>query len=496
MIEPRRDRGRAGSSPAVPTTLARALGSGEWGIWVASDLMAGLKAIDEARPAYELARKFYDGDVDEVFTSARLRLLFADQAGQYRMNLAKTPVNAVVNRLEIAAVSVQGSAEQTQLLADRVWTANQMDLEAPDIHLGTCEFGDYYLIVWDGDEDGTVDMFGNSPLNCRMMYDPDNPRRKRYLIKVRKVGKRRRATLYYADRVERYTTVRDDVTGEAETDWEEYVDHDGDAWPIPNPYGAVPAFHFRTGRPYGLPLHLGAYGPQNAINKLVATQMGTVDYAGAPQRYALQDRPAASDDSVAADFGDEGTEVDGQAEGEQYQAGPATVWLMKGVKGVGQFAVAEPKTFLDPLELYVRLMAQITEMPLHLFDPGGDQPSGESRRTADTTLVKKVRYLTLSLVATWADALEFALKVLDVAARVDVRYANPDSVDSVEGWQVTAAKVAAGVPLRQALLEAGYTAAQLDEWGIPAFAGQAPPTVEQDQTAEPDPASGDQDVAA
>ena len=458
--------------------------------------MAGLKAIQEARPAYDEAKSMYEGDVAEVFASERLRVLFADSSGKYRMNLAKTPVNAVVNRLEIAAVTVRGSAEQTQLLAERVWADNQMDLEAPDLHRGACEFGDYYVIVWDGDEDGTVDLFGNSPLSCRMMYDPDNPRRKRYLIKVRQEGKRRRATLYYRDRVERYVTNQDGVSGDDESHWVEYVDNEGDVWPIPNPYDQVPAFHFRTGRPYGQPLHLGAYGPQNAINKLVATQMGTIDYAGAPQRYALEDKGLASSDENAADFGDDEDEPDGQPEGAQYRAGPATVWLMKGIKDVGQFEVAEPKVFLDPAEFYVRLMAQITEMPIHFFDPGGDQPSGESRRTAEATLIKKIKYLALSLAATWADALEFALLVLGVRARVDVRYANPDSIDDVEGWQVTAAKIAAGVPARQALLEAGYTAAQLDEWGVPAFAGQAPAAARDGEPEDAPADQADQDVAA
>jgi hypothetical protein len=37
-------------------------------------------------------------------------------------------------------------------------------------------------------------------------------------------------------------------------------------------------------------------------------------------------------------------------------------------------------------------------------------------------------------------------------------------VSTAEGWQTVKAKIDAGVPRRQALMEAGYRAEQVDEW--------------------------------
>jgi hypothetical protein len=40
-------------------------------------------------------------------------------------------------------------------------------------------------------------------------------------------------------------------------------------------------------------------------------------------------------------------------------------------------------------------------------------------------------------------------------------------VNDLEGWQTVQVKIAAGVPPRQAFLEAGYSDEQCDKWGMP-----------------------------
>lgn len=77
-------------------------------------------------------------------------------------------------------------------------------------------------------------------------------------------------------------------------------------------YGAVPVFHFRTREPYGRPEHRGTFGPQNAITKLSATLMATVDYQAFPQRYALMQARGA-DDLFAPDPDDETAAPDSEA---------------------------------------------------------------------------------------------------------------------------------------------------------------------------------------
>jgi hypothetical protein len=141
------------------------------------------------------------------------------------------------------------------------------------------------------------------------------------------------------------------------------------------------------------------------------------------------------------------------------------VWWLKNVKSAGQFAVADPKVFTDPMDRYVKAMAQVTTTPFHFFDSTGNPISGQSRQEADLPFTKKVRNRQLSFGAAWRESMEFALLIAGFeGAQVSVQWASPTRVDDLAGWQTIKAKVDAGVPLRHALQEAGYTADQVAEW--------------------------------
>jgi hypothetical protein len=431
-----------------------------------NDLLRGLAEIDQAHELYEKAHDYYEGCVDEVFASNRLRALLGRGGERYHINFAKTAVNVVADRLEIAAVSVPGDDAATRILQERVWDANELLLETPEATRLACVYGDYYIVVWPSEVDGRVDVWFNAPTSTRVIYDVENPRKKAYAIKRWQEGKRVRANLYYPDRIERWITTTDGADGSADHMWMEYVD-DGQAWPTPNPYGEVPVFHLRTNSPYGVPEHRDAYGPQDALTKMMITMVSANDYAGFPMRYALTDPNAVldGDANIRPPWDDETEAAEAQADRGKLTTAPGNIWMLNGLKGVGQFDPADPKHFLDPMEFLIRAMAQVTTTPLHYFDPSGDVPSGESLRTADAPLVKKIRYRQMRFGATYAEALAFALKILGRAdAKVDVRWTPATSTDDQDAWATAKLKIDAGVPVRQVLLEAGYTAEQIDGW--------------------------------
>jgi hypothetical protein len=439
-----------------------------------SDLMDGLAELEESREDYERAEEYYKNSMLELFVSPRLRRALLASEITFRVRLAKIPVDAVANRLEISSVTVPGNADATDML-ERIWDENGMLLEAPNVHQKACMFGDCYLVVWDADEGETVDIMYNSPLVMRLVYDQENPHVKKFAIKEwvvespdETVKDYRRANLYYPDRIERYMT-KGETKGDKETDWvafegEEEDEFSDDSSVIDNPYGQIPVFHFRNGAPYGTPEHEAAYGPQDAVNKLVVTHMATIDYQGFPQRYALAEPQITSED--AADFGDDDTEADeGTGSLSTLKTGPGEVWWLNGIRGVGQFATADPDTFLKPLDRFVRLMASVTETPLHYFDPMGDSPSGEALRAKEAPLIKRIINRRQSFAATWSDVFMFALDVVGMEAeKVDVRWTSPASLDDLDGWRTAQIKLELGVPAKQLLLEAGYTETQVREW--------------------------------
>ncbi|MER5715725.1 phage portal protein [Streptomyces sp. NPDC002132] len=441
-----------------------------------ADLMYGIADLNAARPAYDQAQTYYDGKVPEVFTSARLRRALMANNIDFDLNFAKTPVDAVTDRLEIAGIT-GGNDDETALIS-KIWQDNQLDLEMPDLFRRAGEYGDAYLMVLPvEDEQGTVvrvEMFYNSPQTVRVIYDEDNPRRKRFTIKRWCDGPYHRAEVLYDDRTERWTTSANS-RGDQPKDWGPWPADPADAesWSLDHDWGEQPVFHFRTDRPYGVPEHYGAYGPQNAITKLQSTHMGTVDYQGAPQRYALTETSTTdTSDLEPGDFDDGDWPVDEAGAGpsdigddSSLKAGPGEMWLLRGYKAVGQFDAANPQVFLDPILFNVRAMAQITTTPLHLFDPSGEQPSGQSVRAQDAPFTKKVGNRQLSYGATLREAFAFALRRLGVEEPVvTVHWKPAETVDDVDGWQAVQAKITAGVPRRQALIEAGYRAEQVDAW--------------------------------
>ncbi|WP_274029459.1 phage portal protein [Streptomyces sp. MMBL 11-1] len=441
-----------------------------------SDLIHAVTEIREAYENYQIAEDYYEGNVPEIFCNPKLRTLLQKTGEEYTFNLAKTPVNAVANRLVIQAVTVRGNETTTRLLQEQVWEPNNLTLGTAKMNLRACEYGDAYVFVWDGVEDGTVQVIYNSPKTTRVFYDAETEQIPQYAGKLwqEKRGEQPvwRCTLYYPDRIERYIT----KPGTKETEegsWEPYtrtVSEDGDpVWPEPNPYGRLPVFHLRTDTPYGRPEHKDAYGAQNAVTKQLATQLATTDYQGFRQRYALMDPDlvgAETDGSSAAYPDDDG--FDPKALKSKLTTGPGQLWELHGAKAVGEFNPSDPGNFIDPAQFYMRMMAQVTDTPLHFFDPGGEQPSGVSRLISDATLTKKVEDRQAALSTPWADVFEFALTVLGTkGATVDVRWKPAVSLLDKEGWEVVALKISAGVPARQALMEAGYTAEQLDAWGIP-----------------------------
>jgi hypothetical protein len=476
---------------ATPTLMS----DSAYGVWrpsSPSDLQNAIESLTTSAVLYQRAENYYEGTVPEFFASIRLRRAMARTGVGFRFNFAKTPVDAVVDRLEINAVSA--TDENSNARIEDMWRDNQLDLEAPHIMLKACEYGDAYVIVWptapdgaddfegdgspqllDTDADGflNVDIFYNSPHCCRVFYDPERPLRKRYAVKkwILNNTQQVRIDLYYPDRIERFIS-KEGVTNVEATDMHPYRDNPGDEWPLVNPFNEVPVFHFRAAsRPYGKPEHLSAFGPQDAIHKLILSHMAGVDYQAFPQRYALTAPDTDTADAVNSDEDEFSFALDTGATSRpsdpqsQLTSDPGSLWYMQGVTEVGQFAEANPETFMGPLQVYLRAMAQLCVTPFHYFDPSGDAPSGESLRTAEGPFVKKIVNRQLSFGATWREIFEFALRITGVPdPKVTVHWKSPASVDDLTGWQTVQAKLDAGVPPAQAFQEAGYTKDQTDEW--------------------------------
>lgn len=348
------------------------------------------------------------------------------------------------------------------------------------------------------------------PRFCRMFYDPENPRRKMFFAQMwttqlKKDKKERiRINLFYPDRIEKWISSVGTKQKRA-ADFERFMDPDLDgdndypgsgadpdndapavpSWPMENPYGEVPVFHLRTDYDYGKPEHRNAFAEQAAISKLMEMLMVTVEFNGFPQRWALQEAeslgtqniredPLATDSPAAwdHDYAEEAistTTVNAGAisneTGSEYESNPGSMQLFKNFKSVGQFQVANPGAFLEPLKQSAMLISTSTGTPLWKFSGlGGSTPSGEALKIAESPLVQKVTDRQAMLAGAWEGALEFALLILGVDAKVTVAWANPSTTDLKEVWDLVEQKVQLGVPRAIALMQAGVPEDQAQEW--------------------------------
>lgn len=411
-----------------------------------SDIKKAFDHILAQRDGYVKAEAYYDGHQPEVFQSQRWNRIFRFENADFRFNFAKTVVDSVLNRLEIN--QVQATTQAANNYINRVFDQTDIKIDINEIHRSALIHGDTYAIVWP-DMTGQVAIDYNSPMTTAIVYDQENPRVKSFAAKMWQVEteneKLIKINLYYPDRIEKYEGRGDleILTTAPAMNLTEVV---------PNPWNEIPVFHFRTHKPYGKPEHYDAYGPQDAINKLINTHMYTVDYQGAPQRYALSN---GGNSSEFEDFNDDDTARENLG---ALQNGPGQLWYLQGVSAVGQFPAADPKTFTEPVMEFVNAMASITSTPTHYFTKGSYIPSGEALRVSEAPLTKKVLNRQLAFGNTWRDLFKFMLRVEGISADVEIDWQNPETIDTVDQWDIAVRKKSVGMPLEQILLELGYDA--------------------------------------
>jgi hypothetical protein len=92
-------------------------------------------------------------------------------------------------------------------------------------------------------------------------------------------------------------------------------------------------------------------------------------------------------------------------------------------------------------------------------------PSGESLKVAEAPLVKDIQWLQLLQTGAVQEEWLFVLRLLGTTVEdIDVRWAAIESATGLSDWQITAAKIEAGVPVDQALMETGYEPEQVATW--------------------------------
>lgn len=417
----------------------------------------GLAVLRDRQGDYEKFRRYYHGEHSMRFASEKYRNAFGHLFNRLSLNLCRGVVNAPADRLEVKAFSVE---EGDKALADAAWSLwqrNRMDLRAGKVHKHSLRAGNAYAIVWP-DRDGQPVIHPNKANCVTVTYDEDRPSVvvsavKAWTVATYEDGKaayRLRVTVYYPDRIEKYVTASSTTASGLPDNMGMFERYEvpGEPWPLLNPWGVVPVFHFANDEEAaeGYSELVDAIPLQDALNKTIYDKMVAMEFEAFAQRWAV------------------GLEVDvdettGRAR-QPFEPGVDRVWAVasEDVK-FGEFSRADLSGFLAVEKEYKLSIAQVSGTPLHYLALMTDPPSGEALKTLEARFVKKVKDRQTAFGAQWQELMALALRMAGQGrdkVRLVTQWEDPATRSAKMDWEVLAMKAALGVDTATILQEGGY----------------------------------------
>ena len=409
-----------------------------------------LTKLNQRQPDLKVLSDYYDGKHRLAFSSQKFRNAFGGMFSAFADNFCPLIVEAVEERLNIEGFRY-GSDPTADKDAWRIWQTAQMDALSQIGHNSSLKLGDSYAIVW-GDDDGQPRISVESARQVIVAYAPGDRTKRVAALKswIDEDGKH--ATLFLPDFV--YTYKSSESTMAA---WVPDAEA-GDVWPMPNPLGVVPVVPL-TNRPdldveFGVSEFLVAIPLQDAINKLSADLLVASEYIAFPQRYVT------------------GLEIPVDDNGNPVQ--PFEISLDKlliaedpGAK-FGTLTAGDLQNYVTALTRFTGDVATLTRTPPHYFGIGGQFPSGDALKAAETALVAKSRRKMRFYGEAWEEVMALAFKVLgdprgDVVDAETI-WGDPEYRSEAELADALVKRAAIGVPRQQLWEDAGYTQTQISRF--------------------------------
>lgn len=410
-------------------------------------ILADLRLTGER---YAKPTRYYDGDHDLAFATQKFENAFGTLFREFALNLCPVICDAVRDKLRVTGFGVDSIAGEARDVSAgsrhsdtrRIWHNNRMDTRAGEVHKEALKNGDAYIIVWPSAR-GEAVFYPNRAANITVTYEEDSPglicRAAKHWLDA---DKHVRLNLFYPDRIEKYIS-----RGKSEGAMPDAKDFALIGQALPNPYGVVPVFHFANNADIG---QLGrseleaAIPVQDGLNKSVLDMLVAMEFAAYRQRWAA---------GIEVEYDKDGKTV------APFKAGVEHLWIANDPSArFGDFEAAQLEQFLKVKDGFRVDIASVTGTPLHyLLQNTGGFPSGESLRKAETRFLAKVRDRQTSFGQVWADVMEFALRIEGrKTARLITEWEDPAPMSEREVLENILLKKQIGLPVKNALLEAGY----------------------------------------
>jgi len=195
-------------------------------------------------------------------------------------------------------------------------------------------------------------------------------------------------------------------------------------------------------------------GLQDVLNKSVGDMVVAMEAAALPDRWAT---------GIQAEY----DPVTGEEKPVQKTGRERMIRTGSKDATFGQFAQATMEPFLNTQAAYRMEIARKGYLPAHSVKMDGDAPSGLSLLVSEGRLVKRVLTAQDDWGVNWREQQAYALRLEGYsvqASDLEIYWAEAATRDEVALLEVLTLKVSLGMPKRQALIEAGYDADEVDEW--------------------------------
>lgn len=452
--------------------------------WWLKRLIARLRERASAAAGYEA---FHEGKQGLAFASQKFREVFASRYAGLSANLMPLVVNAEKDRL-----IVQGFRFANRPKGDpatwRIWQDNQLDAESLIAHEIALVKGQAFALVAPASTGPVVTI--EDPTEVVVESAPGNRRLRLAALKVYRDDEGfMRAYLYLPDAIYRYRSTAA-AKGDTANTWEslrwaEYAEADG-VFPIANPLGVVPVIPL-TNRPRrdgsGRSEIEPIMGNQSAINKLRFDALVASEFVAFPQRWAVNiDIPEDPDTGKPI---------------SPFRPGVDMIWAQRRLApdeaaeygdkapqpAFGQFPAGDLGGYFKAIDEELGLMVAGSATPYYyLFgSPSSVPPTGESIKSSEAALVKKVIAQERHFGEGWEETMRLALLADGQSAKArtdgEVIWGDEETRNEAARTDSVLKQFIAGlIPAEFALEELGYSQQAIARITAMRTPTQLPPT--------------------
>ena len=393
---------------------------------------------------------YHDGKHRLAFTSEKFRQAFGGMFSSFADNWCQLVVDAVEERLNVEGFR-HGTDPNADADAWAIWQRNGLDADSQLAHSESLIKGDSYAIVW-ADDEGQPKVTIESPRDVIVSYKHGNRKHRKAALKRYQDDDGYCAVLFTEDYIYKYKK-NDKANGE----WVPDVDMN-EPWPLVNPLGVVPVVPLVNRAslvsPYGQSEFMNVIPQQDAVNKLLADMLVASEFIAFPQRYVTgMEIPEDENGQTRAPFQ---IAIDKLLIAED----PAAKF--------GTLSAGDLQNYVTGIETLVQHIASQTRTPPHYFYLGGNFPSGDAIKSAETGLVAKARRKMRFYGEAWEEVMRLCFKVLD-DPRGDVTngetiWGDPEYRSESELADALVKRSSIGVPRQQLWEDAGYSQTQISRF--------------------------------